>query len=64
MPGIGDKTMKKLIEAGFDSIEKLAEASVETLSELPGIGEKTAARILSAARGEERAGGDTETEEQ
>ena len=63
VPGIGDKTMKKLIEAGFDSIEKLAEASVEALSELPGIGEKTAARILSAARGEEQASGDSEPEE-
>ncbi len=52
IPGIGDKTVKKLIEAGFDSAEKVAAASVETLSEVQGIGAKTAERILAAARGE------------
>jgi N utilization substance protein A len=62
LPGIGDKTMKKLVEAGFDSIEKLAAASVDALSEIPGIGEKTATRILSGARGEEHTG-DGEPEE-
>jgi N utilization substance protein A len=52
IPGVGDKTVKKLIEAGFDSAEKVAAASVETLSEVQGIGAKTAERILAAARGE------------
>ena len=50
--GVGDKTMKRLIEAGFDSAEKIALASVDALSEVQGIGAKTAERILSAARGE------------
>ncbi len=52
LPGVGDKTAKKLIEAGFTSIEILAAASVEALSEIPGIGEKTAEKILAAARGD------------
>ena len=52
VPGIGDKTMRKLIEAGFDSAEKMAEATLEGLLEVQGIGLKTAERIIAAARGE------------
>jgi transcription termination/antitermination protein NusA len=52
LPGVGEKTTKKLIDAGFTSIESLAAASVEALSEIPGIGEKTAEKILAAARGD------------
>jgi transcription termination/antitermination protein NusA len=55
LPGVGDKTMKKLIEAGFSTPERLAAATVEALSEIQGIGGKTAERILSAARGESSA---------
>jgi N utilization substance protein A len=61
LPGVGDKTMKKLVEAGFDTAEKIAEASVDALSEVPGIGLKTAERIIAASRGETPAGeGSTE----
>jgi N utilization substance protein A len=52
LTGVGAKTVRKLVEAGFGSIEALAAATAEQLSEVPGIGEKTAARILAAARGE------------
>ena len=52
--GVGDKTMKRLIAAGFDTAEKIALASVDALSEVQGIGAKTAERILAAARGETR----------
>ena len=52
LPGIGGKTVRKLVDGGFDSIAAVAGATVEQLSELPGIGEKTAEKILSAARGE------------
>ena len=52
IPGVGDKTMKRLISAGFDSTEKIALATVDALSEVQGIGAKTAERILAAARGE------------
>ena len=52
LDGVGEKTVRKLVDAGFDSIEAVAGATAEQLSEVQGIGEKTAARILAAARGE------------
>jgi N utilization substance protein A len=52
LPGLSDKTMRKLIEAGFSTPEKIAEATVDALSEVQGIGLKTAERIIAAARGE------------
>jgi len=52
LPGIGEKTVRKLVDAGHTSIEAVAGATIEQLSEIPGIGEKTAERILAAARGE------------
>jgi transcription termination/antitermination protein NusA len=51
LPGVGDKTSRKLVEAGYASLEALAGATVEALSEIPGIGEKTAEKIIAAARG-------------
>jgi N utilization substance protein A len=52
LSGVGEKTVRKLVDAGFGSLEAVAEATAERLSEIPGIGEKTAERILAAARGE------------
>jgi N utilization substance protein A len=52
LAGIGEKTVRKLVEGGFGSIEAVTGATVEQLSELPGIGEKTAEKILAAARGD------------
>jgi N utilization substance protein A len=52
LPGLSEKTMRKLIEAGFSTPEKIAEATVDALSEVQGIGLKTAERIIAAARGE------------
>jgi Holliday junction resolvasome RuvABC DNA-binding subunit len=40
------------VEGGFGSIQAITGATVEQLSELPGIGEKTAEKILAAARGD------------
>ncbi|MEO7273848.1 MAG: transcription termination factor NusA [Vicinamibacterales bacterium] len=52
LPGIGEKIVRKLVDAGLTTVEQVTGASDEQLSEIPGIGEKTAAKILAAARGE------------
>jgi transcription termination/antitermination protein NusA len=52
LAGIGDKMVRKLAEAGYGTVDAVASATVEQLSEIPGIGGKTAEKILAAARGE------------
>jgi len=52
LAGIGEKTVRKLVEAGLTTQDAVAAASAEQLAEIPGIGEKTAEKILAAARGE------------
>ncbi|MDD5680867.1 MAG: transcription termination factor NusA [Candidatus Omnitrophica bacterium] len=48
--GIGKKAKDILEEAGFDSIDKIANTSVERLVKLPGIGEKTAKKMIDSAK--------------
>lgn len=50
LPGVGEKTLASLKEAGFDSLEKLASASVEQLTEIKGLGESKAEKIIAKAR--------------
>jgi N utilization substance protein A len=52
LAGVSARTVRKLIEAGYATVEAVAAASVEQLSEIPGVGDKTAERILASARGE------------
>ncbi len=49
IPGIGPKTAKALVEAGFTDLAGLLAAEVEDLAKVPGIGPKTAKKILDAA---------------
>ncbi|MDH4101230.1 MAG: transcription termination factor NusA, partial [Nitrospirota bacterium] len=50
IPGIGDKIIEHLAEAGLDSVEAIASASEEALTGIEGIGSKTARKILEGAR--------------
>jgi len=52
LAGIGDRTVRKLVDAGFTTAEAVAAATVEELSAISGIGDKTAEKILAAARGD------------
>jgi len=40
------------VDAGLTTVETLRSTSVEQLSEIPGIGAKTAEKVLAAAREE------------
>ena len=48
--GVKPKTAEQLILAGYDTVEKIAAMSDEEILAVPGIGEKTAQKILLAAR--------------
>jgi len=50
LEGVGTKTAELLIEAGYDTVEKVAAMSDEEILAIPGIGEKTAQKILLSAR--------------
>ncbi|MCM8782314.1 MAG: helix-hairpin-helix domain-containing protein, partial [Candidatus Omnitrophica bacterium] len=49
LDGVGKKIMATLIKAGFDTIEKIKNATVEDLVRLEGIGKKTAEKIINSA---------------
>jgi transcription termination/antitermination protein NusA len=50
LDGVGSKTAELLVEAGYDTVEKIAAMSDEEILAIPGIGEKTAQKILLSAR--------------
>ena len=48
--GIGPKAAKTLVDCGFNTTEKIAKASADELSQLPGIGKATAEKIILNAK--------------
>ncbi|MDR1417579.1 MAG: transcription termination factor NusA [Endomicrobium sp.] len=50
LEGLSEKIIEILVNAGFTDIKKLASFSVEDLTTLPGIGQKTAERIIESAK--------------
>ena len=48
--GVGPKTAEHLIEAGYDTIAKVAAMTDEEILAVPGIGDRSAQRILYSAR--------------
>ena len=49
IPGVGPKTAKALVEAGFTDLAGLLAAEVQDLAKVSGIGPKTAQKILDSA---------------
>ncbi len=56
LPGVGDATVKKLLEAGILSIRTLAMYPLKKLMDEVGIGEKTAEKIIKVAQDIEKMG--------
>ena len=50
LDGVGEKTEQILKEAGIQGLRELLRKTVEELSEIPGIGLKTAEKILASAK--------------
>jgi len=50
LDGVGEKIVAALIEAGFDSLEKIKDATVEQLTQAKGVGDKKAEKIIAAAK--------------
>jgi N utilization substance protein A len=50
LEGVGEKIRNRLIEADISSVQRLAEATVETLTKIEGLGEKTAETLIERAR--------------
>ena len=50
LEGIGEKTITRLFEGGYRNVEVILEAQIEGLTQLPGIGPKSAEKILEAAQ--------------
>ena len=48
--GVGELTVRLAVNAGYDTLEKLAQASVEDLSMIKGLGEKKALQMLEGVK--------------
>lgn len=50
LEGISDRLIERLREAGIENVERILELGEDKLKEIPGVGDKTAAKIMEAAR--------------
>ena len=50
LEGISERLIEKLRESGIENVERILELGEDKLREIPGVGEKTAAKIMEAAR--------------
>src|SRR5512136_520493 len=50
LEGVSERLIEKLREAGIENVERILELGEEKLKEIPGVGDKTAAKIMEAAR--------------
>jgi N utilization substance protein A len=50
LEGISDRLVERLRESGIENVERILELGEEKLKEIPGVGDKTAAKIMEAAR--------------
>lgn len=50
LEGIGEKLLDALMEAGFDTLEKIKGATAEQLTEVKGIGKKKAEKLIAEAK--------------
>lgn len=48
--GLGEATTEKLISAGIETVQELIATPLEKLVEIPGIGEKTAEKVMATAQ--------------
>ena len=50
LEGISDRIIERLREAGIENVERILELGEDKLKEIPGVGDKTAAKIMEAAK--------------
>jgi len=50
LEGVGEKLEERLSEAGISSIQRLSQATVETLIKIDGVGEKSAETLIERAK--------------
>ncbi len=50
LKGVGEKLATTLVEAGFETLEKIAKASIKELSEIKGLGKKKAEGLIKEAK--------------
>jgi transcription termination/antitermination protein NusA len=50
LEGVSDRIIERLREAGIENVERILELGEDKLKEIPGVGEKTASKIMEAAR--------------